>query len=648
MFFGDFQCAKGRSYDLNYNNLDYALTGVVKEEKGHMSKFTLANVLLERDDFVKEYPGLYVGGTGVWRYDEAESALACKGEVSFLSYFNALSWSKWKRYSVVEEVWLHLEAKGGPFTVLCAEADARCPQGAVREEPLLEVGEPSDEYRSYEMRLPASDAVLLSFALRSEEGVLVRGARFFVDVDEGLVRPVRLALATTTFRKEDYIVPNIESVRREILECDEPVSQGFHLFVIDNGRTLDAEALSGAGVTVLPNANVGGSGGFARGMMEGLAWGATHVLLMDDDVRVFPESIKRTFSLLSLLNDTYEEAFLNGAMLSLEQPNHQYEDVAFVRRDGLYDRIKPDFLVDDPKAVVESESMDVEVDNAYGAWWYCCIPASVIKRKGLPLPIFVRCDDVEYGMRCDPTMMCMNGVCVWHASFEGRFRASVDCYQYVRNFLVMIAVSGKSSERFFMLRLRRTFDIYLRAMCYESAELLLDGLEDYLKGPDFLASADGEALMKANGAKNEKLVPLDEVDPALLAEVKADIGCDIEPDDRGLLLKFLEALPHDRHMLPDFLLSDRPAAVYYCRGAYPGTKTMRRRRLVAFDAEGENVHVREIDRARYRALRARYRALKREYAARKGELQDAYRAAFPRLTSADFWREYLGLNGGER
>ena len=245
-------------------------------------------------------------------------------------------------------------------------------------------------------------------------------------------------------------------------------------------------------------------------------------------------------------------------------------------------------------------------------------------------------------------MMCMNGVCVWHASFEGRFRASVDCYQYVRNFLVMIAVSGKSSERFFMLRLRRTFDIYLRAKCYESAELLLDGLEDYLKGPDFLASADGEALMKANGAKNEKLVPLDEVDPALLAEVKADIGCDIEPDDRGLLLKFLEALPHDRHMLPDFLLSDRPAAVYYCRGAYPGTKTMRRRRLVAFDAEGENVHVREIDRARYRALRARYRALKREYAARKGELQDAYRAAFPRLTSADFWREYLGLNGGER
>ena len=97
MFFGDFQCAKGRSYDLNYNSLDYALTGVVKEEKGHMSKFTLANVLLERDDFVKEYPGLYVGGTGVWRYDEAESALACKGEVSFLSYFNALSWSKWKR-----------------------------------------------------------------------------------------------------------------------------------------------------------------------------------------------------------------------------------------------------------------------------------------------------------------------------------------------------------------------------------------------------------------------------------------------------------------------------------------------------------------------------------------------------------------------
>lgn len=37
---------------------------------------------------------------------------------------------------------------------------------------------------------------------------------------------------------------------------------------MDNGRSLDVEGLSGGGVFIHPNPNVGGSGGFARGMIE--------------------------------------------------------------------------------------------------------------------------------------------------------------------------------------------------------------------------------------------------------------------------------------------------------------------------------------------------------------------------------------------
>lgn len=45
------------------------------------------------------------------------------------------------------------------------------------------------------------------------------------------------------------------------------------------------------------NKNVGGSGGFTRGMIESIRQKpkATHVLLMDDDVVVLSESIKRTY-----------------------------------------------------------------------------------------------------------------------------------------------------------------------------------------------------------------------------------------------------------------------------------------------------------------------------------------------------------------
>lgn len=236
-------------------------------------------------------------------------------------------------------------------------------------------------------------------------------------MEESDINPVKLALSTTTFKKEEYIVPNIDLVKREVLGSSDPIAEAFHMFVVDNGCTLDAEALSNDGVTVLPNKNVGGAGGFARGMMEALASseGYTHILLMDDDVKISAESLKRTYNLLALAKGDYRDAFINGAMLAIEQPNLQFEDVSFVIKSGAYRRVKEDKLyIDQVKDVVENESINVEVPNAYGAWWYSCIPLKVVREKGLPLPVFVRCDDVEYGMRTNPTYMTMNGICVWH------------------------------------------------------------------------------------------------------------------------------------------------------------------------------------------------------------------------------------------
>ena len=606
-----------------------------------MRDLSLANVLLIPDDFAAGHVELYYRADRA-EYDNNLRALAFVGEIDFSTYFNAFSLRKWCRYTNVGPIFLHLEFAGDECSVLFVELTEGVSAAHINGTPIM-LGGSHEGFASVDLRLPESDAPLVSFVLHSKGTTRVKAAYYYTEVDDALVRPVRLALCTTTFKKEDYIVPNIETVRREVLAGNEPISDGFHMYVVDNGRTLDVETLSDDGVTIVPNPNVGGAGGFARGMLEALAGGATHVLLMDDDVHVSPESFKRTYNLLSLVKNCYKQAFLNGAMLSLEEPNLQYEDVGFVRKDGIYDKVKPDLHVDQMVDVVKNEVINVEVENAYGAWWYCCIPVEMIREYGLPLPVFVRCDDVEYGMRCRPTIMTMGGICVWHASFEGRFRASVDCYQYVRNFLIMLAADEMNLERMFMLRLKRTFDIYLRSLNYGSAELLLDGLEDYLKGPSFLASANGEELMKLNGAKNERLVPLSELDSAVISKTKPDDNYLAGEDMRGPVLKLLEMLPHDRHFLPDMLLSDEPAAVYYSRGAYPGWKTMRRRTLVAFDASGKNAHVRTLDRARYQSLRKRYRRLMQEYASRKDEVAHAYRDAMPWLTSEAFWRTYLVL-----
>lgn len=473
-----------------------------------MQTFRLANVLLDVNEFLEGHTDLMFRANPVPVFDADAKAMEFEGTVDFMTYFNALPLAKWRRYTVVENVALHVEAAGDAAELSVFKATSSGGK-VVREQVMQQQIPAGDSFCAIDIELPVDDGVLLGFSLKSEGRTRIRNVYYATQVDESVIRPVCIALCTTTFNNEDYILPNVQEVKDKVLGSSEPIAQGFHMYVVDNGRTLDAKEVEGEGVTLCPNPNVGGSGGFARGIIEAMNAPVqfTHVLLMDDDVKVSPESFKRTFNLLSLTNEKYANAFLNGAMLKLQNPNIQFEDVSYTCPSGGYDKYKPELDVSDVDGLVRNETIDVEGPNSYGAWWYSCIPMAAVKEHGLPFPFFVRGDDVEYGVRCKGTYMAMGGICVWHSQFLGRFRASVDGYQYVRNLLVVLSLHDCGSKKGFMLRYWRILHIYLRMINYEAAELWLDGLEDYLKGPEFLATVDGSALMKVTVRKTRSWFP---------------------------------------------------------------------------------------------------------------------------------------------
>lgn len=579
-----------------------------------------------------------------------------QGSVDFFTYFNACSLAKWKKYAGIKRVYLHLEFANEVINKEYActiqffgrsylDSAASSLASGVR---LTSTMGKTKENGSlvFDLLIPETDYEVIGFALDVRGGVVLEKAYYYARVAEEQINPVKIALCTTTFLKEDYIIPNIELVKNEVLAADDVIAKNFHMFVIDNGRTLDAEALSDEGVTVLPNPNVGGSGGFARGMMEAMKHDEnfTHVLLMDDDVSISTESLRRTFNLLSLATGKYKNAFINGAMLVAEEPNRQFEDVSYVVNSGAYASVKSNkYYMDQQQYIVRNEHIDVEIPKAYGAWWFSCIPVSAIEQVGLPLPLFVRCDDVEYGMRAKPIYMTMNGICVWHDGFMGRSRASVDSYQYVRNFLIMIAMTDCSSQDLFMLRMERALRLQLRVMSYDAADLILDGIADYLKGPDYFASLNGEEVIKRNAKKNEKLVPLDE-----LAEPYRNVSYNkrLLGDQSRIkpLLKLMRTLPYDRHLLPDVLLRDTPEAVFYSGLSILSPRTIGTKTLVAIDLEGNQGAVRHMDRERYQQIMDRWKALKSELKERGDEVRAAYKEAQPYLTSTEFWEKYLGLD----
>lgn len=49
---------------------------------------------------------------------------------------------------------------------------------------------------------------------------------------------------------------------------------------------------------------------------------------------------------------------------------------------------------------------------------------------------------------------------------------------------------------------------------------MLESIDDFMKGPDFLFKPEGERIMKEHGAMNEKLVPIEENYPDI--EVNLD------------------------------------------------------------------------------------------------------------------------------
>lgn len=608
-----------------------------------MRDFKLCNMVLRPDEHMAGHADVYYRCDGETAFDATERALQFSGTLDLVTYFNALSIAKWRRYTCVENAWLHLELAGDP----CGLAVVACgPDAAESEKSTTKLTPKGGEgFSSFEVELPLAGEkdVLQGVVLRSEGSSRVRNAYYYAKVGEDSVHDVRLAVCTTTFKKESYITRNIQLVRDRIVHGGEAVASGFHMFVIDNGRTLD-EALGGDGVTIVPNANVGGAGGFACGMMQALESDGdfTHVLLMDDDVRVSPESIARTYNLVSLANGEYSDAFVNGAMLRMEEPDHQHEDVGVVIPTGNFDRVKPDFVLGDLCDIVENETIDVEVPNAYGAWWYSCIPVEAIRKNGLPLPVFVRCDDIEYGMRCKPRYMTMNGICVWHEGFGGRILASADCYQNVRNFLIMTSLHGMDQvERMFMVRTESNFRMHMRTMYYDAAEMIVEAVEDYLKGPDFLAEVDGEALFKKNGARNEKLVPLDELDPRVTEHLSINKDALGLKSQTGRFGKMLRLLPYDRHYLPDFMLRENAASVFYCGAMRPDPSLFARKTLVAMDADATHGCVRRMDKRRWREIRQRWKAAKHAYESRRDEVKKAYQEALPRLSSSAFWKDYL-------
>ncbi len=354
------------------------------------------------------------------------------------------------------------------------------------------------------LRLPVADpgpaAGLLSIELLARSERLILHAADWVACDVR-PRPVRLVVGYATFDREPDLLGNLnvllrDAALREVLTKVVVADQGTRP-LRNHAGYAELAARAGRRLSVVEQANHGGAGGFARCIFEACDDpAATHVLLTDDDARVEAESVRRAAMFLALARS---DLAVGG---------------------GLLDRNRPGELVEvgtayDPRRVAVAPATRLRVDeagsvqgltrargNACGGWWFFAFPLDIVWRVGMPMPLFLRGDDVEFGCRLSragvPTVP-LPGVAVRHEALD-RARRGWQTYYDVRNMLAVGAVHFSLSRRDVARRFLGGVLGELLAYRYDQAWLLCEAVVAYLAGPAALARygpTDHDRLLSA-------------------------------------------------------------------------------------------------------------------------------------------------------
>ncbi len=395
------------------------------------------------------------------------------GVVDLCTFFNAFSHRKWREQTGIEDIALRVSgagtvtivgalyvAEGAAWRILRREVTLREAPEDIPLPPLSTLG---GEMLGVRVHAGASDACLTSAAWVTRSPPR---------------RDVSLAAVITTFGRERLVRQAMADFADHV--CGRTPLGSVELYVIDNEGTLDPTRSKT--LTVIRNPNLGGAGGFTRGLLEAIDAGRfTHALFMDDDASCEAESIRRTIALLAYATDP--KVAVAGAMLLADRPCVQHEKGARLELSGraeqcwISNRHGKD--LSKLEALCGNES---DEDVNYGGWWFFAFPLAAVER--LPFPFFVRGDDVHFSLSNPFRIVTLNGVATWCDSFGTKLGPATEYLTY-RAWLALSLMhcTRKGARRTLTLCLN-TAERCAYRFDYATMDAILEGVDDVMRGPD--------------------------------------------------------------------------------------------------------------------------------------------------------------------
>ena len=583
--------------------------------------------------------------------------IGAESEVSFATYFNAFPASYWRRWSTLTSVVLRVELTGvARVDVYRSKATgARISVGGAE----IAGDGPGPAAMEFEVGLePFEDGGWIWFDITTDSKCTMHSAAWFAPVPT----PGRadIAVGIPTFNRPSDCVNALRALTSDPL-VDEVIGA---VIVVDQGADkavahpdfAEAAVALGDRLSVHNQPNLGGSGGYSRVMLEALGrTDCEQILFMDDDIRIEPDSILRA---LALSRFAKAPMLVGGQMLNLQEPSHLHVMGEVVNRANFmwtnaphteYDHDFAKYPLDYDGALSEESSarsrlLHRRIDVDYNGWWMCMIPRRVAEELGQPLPLFIKWDDADYGLRAGEHgygTVTMPGTAIWHMAWSDKDDAiDWQAYFHLRNRLVVSALHWDAPVGGLIKSSIKATLKHLLCLEYSTVAIQNKAIEDFLAGPEHIFSILESALPEVRSMRQQ--YP-DAVVLAAATELPPPSGRTrvhkppVAPPIIGLrlaqgLLHQLRRADPEHHRRPQLNVPTQDARWFLLCNVDGVTVTT---------ADGRGVVYRQRDRAKMAAL---LKASLRQHVrlARKYDhMRRAYRRALPELSSRSRWESVL-------
>jgi galactofuranosylgalactofuranosylrhamnosyl-N-acetylglucosaminyl-diphospho-decaprenol beta-1,5/1,6-galactofuranosyltransferase len=571
--------------------------------------------------------------------------------LSFGTYFNAFPASYWRRHSVVTDVELTVKLTGTGSVVTVYKSMAR------GHSQRVDAGVVAGDAGSFTFTLPLKPFVDGGWywydVVAGDDGCTVEGAEWTAEVPDDRAEHGTADICITTMNRPDFCAKLLSQLGEDealapYLDTVMVMEQGKDL-VADSESFPRAQEALGDRLRVLVQGNLGGSGGYARGQLESVRKGtATYALMMDDDVVCEPEGVIRAVTFGDLAK---RPTIVGGHMFNIYNRSqlHSFGEIVQPWRFWWQTRLDGYSQWDfGARNLRSTRWLHKRADVDFNGWFMCLIPRVVLEEIGLSLPIFIKWDDSEFGLRAKeagyPTVS-FPGAAVWHVPWTDK-NDGVDWQSYFhhRNRIIAALLHSPYERGGRMVRESLNHQIkHLASLQYSTAELRHLAMEDVLRGPHALHGELGTKLGEINTFRKQfsdaqLIEDRDELPPVRRKKPPKKGKADIEIPGRlsqliGAGLAPIRQLRPVRDLAREYPEAELTAmdAVWYNLVKYDSA-------VVSMN-DGTSVALYRRDPQHYRDLLKRTIEIHRRFHREWPELARQYREALGEITSPEAWEK---------